>query len=52
MTLNLIICQTEESQACVFLHIFESSVQLCGFHGNPTFLSCILPEIFVLNSKV
>ena len=24
--LNLTFCQTEESQACVFLHIFESSV--------------------------
>ena len=39
MALNCIYWQTEESQTGV-----------CGFHGDPTFLSYILPEIIVLNT--
>ena len=49
MTLICIFCQTEESLASAFLPILKV-LQLCGFHGNPTFLSYILPEIIVLNT--
>ena len=49
MTLNCIYWQTEEARASAFLPTFEV-LYLCGFHGDPTFLSYILPEMNVLNT--
>ena len=49
MTLNCIYWQTEEVRAIVFYQYLKV-LYLCGFHGNPTFLGYILPEIIVLNT--
>ena len=51
MTLNCIYWQTEESQASVgYFNQHLKVLYLCGVHGDPTFLSYILPEIIVLNT--
>ena len=34
----------------MYYYQYLKVLYLCGFHGNPTFLSYILPEIIVLNT--
>ena len=34
----------------MYFYQYLKVLYLCGFHGNPTFLSYILPEIIVLNT--
>ena len=42
----------QRSHGLVYFYQYLKVLYLCGFHGNPTFLSYILPEIIVLNTCV
>ena len=41
----------QKSHGLVYFNLYLKVLQLCGFHGNPTFLSYILPEIIILNTS-